>query len=188
MNAVQPLPVVEFHGPWSQGYNGTDLYSPETDYCVADADLDPYLDQVNALLTQRRRTPVRRQDLVGHVNQLKAFVDVCHVFGIAVVFDVVYNHAGGDLDAASLDYLDMPPHPDTGNSLYFFNRDWAGGKIFAFDRPDVRAFLIDNATMFLDEYHADGLRFDEITVTATAGGRCARMSPRHCATARPRLS
>jgi 1,4-alpha-glucan branching enzyme len=170
VNAVQPLPVVEFHGPWSQGYNGTDLYSPETDYCVADADLDPYLDQVNALLKQRSRTPLRCQDLVGHVNQLKAFVDVCHVFGIAVVFDVVYNHAGGDLDAASLDHLDMPPHPDAGNSLYFFDRDWAGGKIFAFDRSDVRAFLIDNAMMFLDDYHADGLRFDEVTVIDRNGG------------------
>jgi 1,4-alpha-glucan branching enzyme len=170
VNAVQPLPVVEFHGPWSQGYNGTDLYSPETDYCVTDADLDPYLPRVNALLTQRERTPIQRQDLVGHVNQLKAFVDVCHVFGIAVVFDVVYNHVGGDLDAASLDHLDMPPHPDAGNSLYLLDRDWAGGKIFAFDRPDVRAFLIDNATMFLDEYHADGLRFDEVTVIDRNGG------------------
>ena len=28
-------------------------------------------------------------------NQLKAVVDLCHLHGIAVVFDVVYNHAGG---------------------------------------------------------------------------------------------
>lgn len=170
VNAVQPLPIVEFHGPWSEGYNGTDLYSPETDYCVADDDLGPYLDQVNALLTQRGHTPLQHDHLVGHVNQLKAFVDACHAFGIAVIVDVVYNHAGGSLDSASLDYLDMPVHPDANNSLYFTNQGWAGGKIFAFESPDVRAFLIDNATMFLGEYHADGLRFDEVTVIDGSGG------------------
>jgi 1,4-alpha-glucan branching enzyme len=170
VNAVQPLPVVEFHGEWSLGYNGTDLFSPETDYCVAEADLDPYVVRVNVLLAARGCAPIRREELVGQVNQLKAFVDVCHVFGIAVIFDVVYNHAGGGLDAASLDYLDMPPRPDAGNSLYFSDRDWAGGKIFAYDRPDVRSFLIDNATAFLDDYHADGLRFDEVTVIDANGG------------------
>src|SRR3954471_24283010 len=144
ITAVQPLPVVEFHGEWSLGYNGTDLFSPETDYCVPRRDLAPYLARVNALLAGRRHGPITGDELAGQVNQLKAFVDVCHVYGIAVLFDVVYNHAGGDLDAASLDHLDMPPHPDAGNSLYFFDRDWAGGKIFAFDRSDVRAFLIDN--------------------------------------------
>ena len=35
VNAVQPLPLVEFHGEWSLGYNGTDLFSPETDYVRA---------------------------------------------------------------------------------------------------------------------------------------------------------
>ena len=42
--------------------------------------------------------------------------------------------------------------------------------MFAFDRPDVRAFLIGNARMFLDEYHADGLRFDEVSVIDAKGG------------------
>lgn len=170
VNAVQPLPIVEFHGEWSLGYNGTDLFAPETDYCVADADLAPHLDQVNALLAQRGQTPLLRVDLVGHVNQLKAFVDVCHVFGIAVILDVVYNHAGGGLDDASLDHLDMPPDPDEGNSLYFSRATWAGGKVFAFDRAGVRDFLVGNATTFLDVFHADGLRFDEITVIDRNGG------------------
>lgn len=170
VNAVQPLPVVEFHGEWSLGYNGTDLFSPETDYCVPLRDLMPYVDRVNALLARRGHPPVHRDQLIGQVNQLKAFVDVCHAYGMAVLVDVVYNHAGGDLDRHSLDYLDMPPNPDRNNSLYFSNRDWAGGKVFAFDRPDVRSFLIENAVMFLEEYHADGLRFDEVTVIDNNGG------------------
>ena len=32
VNALQPLPLVEFQGEWSLGYNGTDLFSPEMDY------------------------------------------------------------------------------------------------------------------------------------------------------------
>jgi len=53
VNAVQPLPLVEFHGPWSLGYNGVDIFSPETDYCVSPAELDPYLRKVNALLGKK---------------------------------------------------------------------------------------------------------------------------------------
>lgn len=169
VNAVQPLPVVEFHGEWSLGYNGTDLFSPETDYCVPRRDLAPYVDRVNALLATRGHPPVHGDQLAGQVNQLKAFVDLCHVFGIAVLMDVVYNHAGGGLDAHSLDYLDMPPDSDR-TSLYFSDRELAGGKIFAFGKPEVRSFLIENATTFLGNYHADGLRFDEVTVIDGNGG------------------
>jgi 1,4-alpha-glucan branching enzyme len=170
VNAVQPLPLVEFHGEWSLGYNGTDLFSPETDYCVPAAHLTPYVDRVNKLLADRGRPPVRRDQLVGQVNQLKAFVDVCHAYGIAVLADVVYNHAGGDLDQHSLDYFDLPAVPDRLNSLYFSGAEEVGGKVFAFHKPEVRSFLIENAAMFLDEYHADGLRFDQVTLIDQYGG------------------
>jgi 1,4-alpha-glucan branching enzyme len=108
VNAVQPLPLVEFHGPWSLGYNGTDLFSPETDYVVPSDHVARYVDLVNGLLAARGLTPVSRGQLDGGVNQLKAFVDICHVYGIAVLADVVFNHAGGDLDRHSLDYFDLP--------------------------------------------------------------------------------
>lgn len=170
VNAVQPLPLVEFHGEWSLGYNGTDLFSPETDYCVPARHLTPYLDRVNELLTDRGQAPVRREQLVGQVNQLKAFVDVCHAHGIAVLADVVHNHAGGDLDRHSLAHFDLPVAPDRHNDLYFSAADWAGGRVFDFAEPGVRSFLIENALMFLTEYHMDGLRFDEVTVIADHGG------------------
>jgi 1,4-alpha-glucan branching enzyme len=35
VNALQPLPVVEFATEHSLGYNGTDYFSPEMDYAVA---------------------------------------------------------------------------------------------------------------------------------------------------------
>jgi 1,4-alpha-glucan branching enzyme len=53
VTAVQPLPFAEFHTPFSQGYNGTDMFSPETDYSVPAAQLGPYLSEVNALLAAK---------------------------------------------------------------------------------------------------------------------------------------
>jgi hypothetical protein len=44
------------------------------------------------LLAACGQSPLQRRQLVGHVNQLKAFVDICHLYGLAVIFDVVYNH------------------------------------------------------------------------------------------------
>lgn len=170
VNAVQPLPLVEFPGEWSMGYNGTDLYSPEEDYCVAAPDLPFYLPKVNALLAQCGQVAVTLQQLSGHVNQVKAFIDICHCFGIAVIPDVVYNHCGGTLDAQSLDYFDFPAGQTSENSIYFSANGWAGGKVFAFQDTAVESYLIDNAAMLLEEYHADGLRFDEVTVIDSMGG------------------
>jgi 1,4-alpha-glucan branching enzyme len=170
VNALQPLPFVEFHGEWSLGYNGTDLFSPEMDYCVDPQDLGPYREKVNALLAGKGCPPLSLSHLSGQVNQLKAFVDLCHLYGLAVFADLVYNHAGGGLDPQSIDYFDLPARPDPNNNLYFSAEEWAGGKVFAFGRQGVQDFLIGNACMFLDEYHADGLRFDEVTVIDRKGG------------------
>jgi len=170
VTAVQPLPVVEFQGEWSLGYNGTDIFSPEMDYCVDAAALPSYLDKVNALLAARGAGPLKPEQLAGQTNQLQAFVDICHLYGLAVIFDVVYNHAGGGLDPQSIDYIDLPADPGPYNNAYFSADGWAGGRVFAYHRPEVRRFLIDNAVMFLDEYHADGLRFDEVTVIDAKGG------------------
>ncbi|WP_203781381.1 alpha amylase C-terminal domain-containing protein [Paractinoplanes rishiriensis] len=178
VTAIQPLPVVEFQGEWSLGYNGTDLFSPEMDYCLDPDDLGPHLEAVNALLAERGADPLKPEQLAGQAAQLKAFVDVCHLYGIAVLFDVVYNHAGGGLDRQSLDYIDLPADPGPHNNAYFSDQGWAGGRVFAFHRPEVRAFLTDNAALFLDEYHADGLRFDEVSVIDRMGGRgfCQEMT------------
>jgi 1,4-alpha-glucan branching enzyme len=170
INALQPLPFVEFRTPSSQGYNGTDIFSPEMDYCVAPGELGPYLDRVNGLLVKKGCAPLVAAQLTGQVNQLKAFVDVCHLYGLAVLPDVVYNHAGGNLDDQSLDFFDRPANPDGANSIYFSTGREAGGKVFNYAEPDVREFLIGNARMFLDEYHVDGFRFDQVTVIDQNGG------------------
>jgi len=170
VNALQPLPLVEFQGEWGLGYNCSDLFSPEMDYCIDPAHLAPYLSKANGLLARKGCAPLTIHQLSGQMNQLKALIDICHLYGLAVIVDVVYNHAGGGFDAQGIDHFDFPADPDKQNSIYFCKNDWAGGRVFAFQRPEVQDFLIHNARMFLEEYHADGLRFDEVSVIDGNGG------------------
>jgi len=170
INAIQPLPIVEFATEHSLGYNGTDYFSPEMDYAVDPTELDPYLATANRLLTERGCRPLARWDLTSHGNQLKALIDICHVHGLAVILDVVYNHAGGDFGDESLYFLDRATKRSNNDSLYFTDQEWAGGLVFAFWKREVRQFLIDNARFYVDEYHADGFRFDEVTVIDRVGG------------------
>lgn len=41
------------------------------------------------------------------MNQLKALVDLSHLYGLAVILDVVYNHAGGEFGDHSLYFFAM---------------------------------------------------------------------------------
>ena len=66
-----------------------------------------YLEKVNAHLARWGHSPLLAATLYGQVNQLKAFVDICHLYGLAVIPDVVYNHAGGNLDRQSMDNFDL---------------------------------------------------------------------------------
>jgi 1,4-alpha-glucan branching enzyme len=172
VNAIQPLPIQEFPTSFSLGYNGTDLFSPENDYAEADeARLRPYFDQANSILRNAGQPAYASIDVLrGSDNQLRALVDVCHVYGIAVIFDVVYNHAGGGFDANSMWFLDRLPAGNANDSLYFTDQGWAGGQVFAFWNDDVRQFLIDNAKFFYEEYRIDGFRFDEVSVMDRFGG------------------
>lgn len=165
VNAIEPLPIVEYSTPRSMGYNGSDLFSPEMDYEVGDAELDRYLALVNRLLIQKGKSALSREVLAIGINQLKALVDICHHYGIAVILDVVYNHASGDVkgDAESIYFFDRAAGTNPNDSLYFTNEDHTG-PVFAFKPSEVRQFLIDNAKFFVDEYHVDGFRYDQVTI------------------------
>lgn len=82
------------------------------------------------------------------------FVDACHAANIGVIQDVVYNHLG-----PSGNYLpEYGPYLSTeaGNT-------W--GSSLNLDGPDsepVRRYIIDNALMWLGDYHVDGLRLDAV--------------------------
>jgi maltooligosyltrehalose trehalohydrolase len=90
----------------------------------------------------------------GGPDGLKRLIDACHARGLGVVMDVVYNHLG-----PSGNYL-----PEFGP--YFSDgRHTAWGPAVNFDGPDsdeVRRFVIDNALMWLRDYHCDGLRVDAV--------------------------
>jgi 1,4-alpha-glucan branching enzyme len=170
VNAVMPLPFQEYQGEDSLGYNGTDLFSPEMDYAVPAAELASYVARVNRLLAAKGFSPLTSAQLTGQINQFKAFIDLCHLYGIAVIADVVYNHAGGGFDDQSIKFFDRQPYTTDNNSLYFTDQDHAGGRVFAFWKQEVRQFLIDNGKSLLQEYHVDGLRYDQVTVIAESGG------------------
>ena len=165
-NTIQLLPIDEAETDPTLGYNGADYFSPDSLYVVFDHDLlDQHLLTVNRLLAQRGQPPLAGiATLVPGPNQLKVLVDLCHLYGLAVVFDVVYNHAGGFMgDDEAAYFWDRFTDSNNNNSLYFTDQSWAGGLSFALWNNDVRQFIINCAAFYLDEFHIDGLRYDEIS-------------------------
>lgn len=177
INVLQPLPIDEQEANPNMGYGGADLFSPDFPY-VATADLPGYLTKLNALYAARQRGGLELSDIQSGPGQLKALVDLCHVHGIAVMFDVVYNHAGGfsvdgKFDDNCLYYIDRRINRgDNNDSTYFTDQDrGTGGLAFALWNQDVADFLIDNARYYIEEFHADGFRYDEIsTLISTSQG------------------
>lgn len=93
----------------------------------------------------------------GGPDGLARFVDAAHAHDIAVVLDVVYNHLG-----PSGNYL-----PEFGP--YFGSGANPWGQAVNLDGPgsdEVRRFVVDNARMWLREYHLDGLRLDAVHALA----------------------
>ena len=165
VNAIQLLPIQEFETEFSEGYNGVDYFSPEQRYQAgSDVDLAWYLGLINATLAGFGAGPLALDDLRPGVNQLKCLIDLAHLHGISVIFDLVYNHAGGGFDPQSLYFYDRFTDGDQNNSLYFTDEGWAGGLVFAYWNANVRQFLIDNASAFMKEYRIDGIRYDEVRV------------------------
>jgi len=171
INLLQPLPIDEQEANPSMGYGGADLFSPDFPYVAGAADLPGYLTTINDLLAAKQLAPLQLKDLQSGPAQLKALVDLCHVYGIGVAFDVVYNHAGGftvngQLDDNCLYYFDRVPDQGNNNdSLYFTDQDrGTGGLAFAPWNGDVCRYLLDNARHYIEEFHADGFRYDEISI------------------------
>lgn len=79
------------------------------------------------------------------------FVDACHGRGLAVIQDVVYNHLG-----PSGNYL-----PEFGPYLRDAERNTWGSSV-NLDEAAVRSFIVDNALMWMRDYHVDGLRLDAV--------------------------
>jgi 1,4-alpha-glucan branching enzyme len=171
VTAVQLLPVQEFATANSMGYNGVDYFSPEGEYLVPAEQIPWRLARVNAMFAACGKQPLTVAQLTPGINQLKCFIDLCHLNGIAVIFDLVYNHAGGGFDDNSIWFYDRQANGNQNNSLFFTDQGWAGGQIFAYWNDWVSQFLIDNASFFVRECRIDGIRYDEVRVIENNGGR-----------------
>jgi maltooligosyltrehalose trehalohydrolase len=90
----------------------------------------------------------------GGPEALRRFVDACHRRGLGVILDVVYNHLG-----PSGNYLaEFGP--------YFTDRyqtpwGWAPN-LDGRGSDEARRFFLDNASMWMRDYHIDGLRLDAV--------------------------
>jgi 1,4-alpha-glucan branching enzyme len=108
----------------------------------------------------------------GGPDALKALVRAAHKHGIAVIFDVVYNHLGpSDLDLWHFDgwFVD-----EKKGGIYFYN-DWRSRTRWGDTRPDygrgeVRQFIRDNVRMWLEEFRFDGLRWDATSYIRNVDG------------------
>jgi 1,4-alpha-glucan branching enzyme len=133
INAIEFMPVNEFDGNLSWGYNPS--------FHMA---LDKYY---------------------GSANAFKQLIDECHKRGIAVIIDVVYNHASGQnpyfrmYNSNSEDYnaqinADSPFFNQTATHSYSVFND------FNHSKQAVKDYVKRTSQYWIDEYKVDGFRWD----------------------------
>ncbi|GAB4024852.1 malto-oligosyltrehalose trehalohydrolase [Spirosoma koreense] len=94
------------------------------------------------------------QNTYGGARALQSLVNACHQKGIAVVLDVVYNHFGPDCNCLTDygPYLTGKYCTPWGDAVNFDDA-WGDG---------VRRHVIENALMWLRDFHIDALRLDAV--------------------------
>jgi len=90
----------------------------------------------------------------GGPDALKRLVDACHVRGLAVILDVVYNHFGpvGNYTGKFAPYVTSRHCTPWGDAVNFEDQG----------SDEVRRFFCDNAIMWMRDFHIDGLRLDAV--------------------------
>jgi maltooligosyltrehalose trehalohydrolase len=90
----------------------------------------------------------------GGPDALKRFVSAAHEKGLAVLLDVVYNHFGpvGNYTGKFGPYL-VDTHRTPWGGAVNLEDGWA---------HQVRRFFLDNALMWMRDFHIDGLRLDAV--------------------------
>lgn len=128
INAIELMPVNEFEGNESWGYNPS-----------FHGALDKYY---------------------GTPNTFKAFIDSCHANGIAVILDMVLNHAFGQSPMVRMYWDGSSP---AANSPWFnqvAKHDFNVGFDYNHESPATRKYSKDMMRYWLEEYRVDGYRMD----------------------------
>lgn len=133
INAIELMPVSEFDGNESWGYNPS--------FHMA---LDKYY---------------------GSENSFKLFIDECHARGIAVVLDVVYNHASGQNPFYRMWNTDNGNYGGQASSdSPFFNpvatHSYSVFNDFNHAGQATRDYVKRTVQYWIDEYKIDGFRWD----------------------------
>ncbi|MGB7843493.1 MAG: malto-oligosyltrehalose trehalohydrolase, partial [Salinimicrobium sp.] len=98
--------------------------------------------------------PFAPQDSYGGTEGLKKLINACHKRNFSVLLDVVYNHFGpeGNYISQYGPYFTDKYHTPWGSAINFDDEY----------SDQVRNHFIQNALMWLEEFHFDGLRLDAI--------------------------
>lgn len=107
--------------------------------------------------------PYAAQNSYGGANRLKKLVDAAHAKGIAIILDVVYNHIGpeGGYLSNFAPYFTKKYNTPWGDALNYDDAYSDG----------VRNYFLQNALMWLDEFHIDGLRMDAVHAIVDLGAK-----------------
>ena len=131
INAIELMPVSEFEGNSSWGYNPNYYFAPDKYY--------------------------------GPKNTYKKFIDECHKRGIAVIMDMVLNHAYGTCPLVMM-YWDTENNRPAENNPWFNqicpHEPYCWGYDFNHESQDTKNFVDTVNSYWLTQYHIDGFRFD----------------------------
>jgi len=100
---------------------------------------------------------------------LARLVDAAHAAGIGVVLDVVYNHVGpGNESLTAFAPYFTPKHSTFWGDAIDYGERW------------VREWALQNAEMWVRDYHVDGLRLDAVHAIFDDGPKhiCAELKER----------
>ena len=145
------------------------------DYHVADdGELGRYLWKANALLARANQPPLTLDQLRPAANQLRCVIDILHLNGIAVLFDLVFNHAGPGFNDQSISSSTVS-HTATTTAVCISPTRVGRRRHIRILEPGCPRVPDDNVEQCLEEFHIDGIRYDEVTVIdRNGGGRCCQ--------------
>jgi maltooligosyltrehalose trehalohydrolase len=105
----------------------------------------------------------------GGPAALAGLVDAAHAEGLAVLLDVVYNHVGPGNEALRA----FGPYFTSRHETFW-------GDAIDYAQPAVREWAIQNAELWVRDYHVDGLRLDAVHAIFDDGPRhvCAELAER----------